>query len=281
MAVIVTTAGVDATKTMGTDYTVSNAGPATSGGNVVFGTAPGAGTILTIKRVVPYTQLAQYLPSASFPTPGVELSLDLLTMLTQQLLELFGRCIAFPPSEATSTNPVLAAAGSRALTTLSFDASGNLIPGAGVATPVSYFDPNSADVVIGAFSGAAGAKLHQYSNNNLVIQNLGLSGANKNIAGFYSAGLALQQIGQIFMMPQGDNTTTCGLSYGLMSAGSISFTNANITATSKLFVFPQETTITGFLKLSAIDRSAGTCTVTSSVGTDHGYVGVLILDSIK
>lgn len=56
-----------------------------------------------------------------------------------------------------------------------------------------------------------------------------------------------------------------------LSGGTILVNNANITATSRIFLTPQDNSTTGALRVSA--RSAGVSfTITSSVNTDSGVV---------
>ena len=80
------TAGVPAVKTLGVDYTCSSTGVSPAGGNVIFGGAPAAATLLVIQRNVPITQPQTYTPNSAFPASATEQALDRLTMICQQLL---------------------------------------------------------------------------------------------------------------------------------------------------------------------------------------------------
>jgi hypothetical protein len=76
--------GVETTKTLTTDYTVSGAGN-DSGGNVTFVTAPASGITVTISRSLPLTQETNYVENDPFPAQAHEDALDKLTMLVQQV----------------------------------------------------------------------------------------------------------------------------------------------------------------------------------------------------
>lgn len=76
-----------------TDYTIV-------GTNVVLAAAPAATTNILIKRVVPLTQLIDYIQNSSFPIQNHEDALDKLTFITQQLLEIITRSAKL--SDATS-----------------------------------------------------------------------------------------------------------------------------------------------------------------------------------
>ena len=77
------TVGGDA-QTLGTDYTVSSAGPATSC-TITFTTAPDSGDTVLIERSTARTQLADYTNNDAFPAETHENALDKLTMLIQEL----------------------------------------------------------------------------------------------------------------------------------------------------------------------------------------------------
>ncbi len=117
--------GVDTLQVITVNYTVQGVGT-TSGGQVTMNVAPASGTTLTIKRVVPITQLVHYVPTNSFPATTHEQALDRLTMVCQQLAELFGRCVQFQDGETVAVSPVLPNKTARANKTLAFDGSGNL-----------------------------------------------------------------------------------------------------------------------------------------------------------
>lgn len=97
------TAGIDSTLALTTDYAVSGAGAST--GTVTLVSALLSGEKLTIIRNVPFTQEADYVQNDAFPAESHERALDKLTMETQQLKEAIDRSIKLPP---TSTEDVAA-----------------------------------------------------------------------------------------------------------------------------------------------------------------------------
>lgn len=148
--------GTDTTKTYGTDFTISGLGDST-GGNVVFGTAPTTSHLITIYRVVPYTQTTDYVPNDDFPAETHEAALDKLTMEVQQLDDRISRALRYPASEPTSVDGTLAAATARASTLMGFDGSGNIFlypfnPGTLTVTIPSVID--TAHLQDGAVTGA-------------------------------------------------------------------------------------------------------------------------------
>lgn len=70
------------------------------GTNVVMVTAPSATQKLLIKRVLPLTQLLDYLQNVDFPIQDHEDALDKLVMITQQLAEIIGRSSKLPHSSS-------------------------------------------------------------------------------------------------------------------------------------------------------------------------------------
>lgn len=124
LRVIVTTSGVDVVKTLTTDYIVSGVGVET-GGAVAFVSPPAAGAIVTIRRVVPYTQETDYIANDNFPAETHEETVDKLTMEVQQLVDQMSRSMQLPETEVSSTNPILPAKATRVGTLLGFDSNGD------------------------------------------------------------------------------------------------------------------------------------------------------------
>lgn len=93
--------GVETTKTLTTDYTVSGA-LAPSGGTVTFLVAPPTGTRVTIKNVVPLTQTTDYTESSAFPAESTEQALDKLTLEMQGMNEQLSRSFQLPVSTAVA-----------------------------------------------------------------------------------------------------------------------------------------------------------------------------------
>jgi hypothetical protein len=85
----------------GSGFTVVGVAP-TVGGTVTFSVAPGSGVIVTLRRVVPYSQLIDYITGGTFPANTHELGLDLLTMSAAQNKEITDRCLKYPVTSETA-----------------------------------------------------------------------------------------------------------------------------------------------------------------------------------
>lgn len=123
-----TTTGVDTTKTLTTDYTVTGEG-LSAGGTVTFLAAPTSGRVITISRIVPITQLVDYNQSDAFPADTHEQALDKLTMIAQQLNSSGGdvdRSIRYRITEPAGYTAELPDAASRAGKVISFDVDGEM-----------------------------------------------------------------------------------------------------------------------------------------------------------
>lgn len=77
-----------AAQTLGTDYTVSSAGPASSC-TITFTTAPDADAVVLIERSTARTQLTDYTNNDAFPAESHEAALDKLQMQIQELWTQF------------------------------------------------------------------------------------------------------------------------------------------------------------------------------------------------
>lgn len=81
-------------QTLGVDYTVDPADIGVStGGTMTFTSAPASLAQIILLRIVPYTQLTDYVENDKFPAATHEDTLDLITMEIQQLNEQMGRAI--------------------------------------------------------------------------------------------------------------------------------------------------------------------------------------------
>jgi hypothetical protein len=92
--VIVTTSGVDSVKSLGTDYSVSGVGNA-AGGEITFVTAPAAGTRVTIKLDMSFTQGLELTENDALPAEPLEAALDRNVRMAQQLKALMDRAPKF------------------------------------------------------------------------------------------------------------------------------------------------------------------------------------------
>ena len=82
--VVTSSAGVDSTKVLTTDYTVSGAG-SPAGGSITMLSAPAIGEKLAIIRSIPITQTTDLVDNDPLPAEVLETSLDKATMIDQQL----------------------------------------------------------------------------------------------------------------------------------------------------------------------------------------------------
>jgi hypothetical protein len=98
-------AGVDTTLALGTDYSVAGAGG--TSGTVTLVTALAVGEKLTIVRNVPFTQDADYVQNDAFPAESHERALDKLTMQTQQLLEAVDRALQVPITSTQTSDELI------------------------------------------------------------------------------------------------------------------------------------------------------------------------------
>jgi hypothetical protein len=86
LEVVTTTAGINTTLVLTTDYTVTNTGTV-AGGSVTLtvGSKCPTGSTLTIKRTVPFTQTVSFRTQGTYSPATLENSLDLSAMRDQQL----------------------------------------------------------------------------------------------------------------------------------------------------------------------------------------------------
>jgi len=138
-------------KTITTDYSVVGIGSSFSqGANVVFSTAPGAGSFITIVRVLPVTQPTDYKDYATFPNEQFNADLDRRTMAEQQIQELGERLISAAVTEPTGMDLELPPSDQWPNQFLGFDAQKKLMVGQPAGAPTSVFmqtvldDPTAA-----------------------------------------------------------------------------------------------------------------------------------------
>lgn len=163
--------GTDTLLTLDTHYSVAGAGDE-NGGTITTASAYLAGGKLTIVRDMNFVQETEYVDGDAFPAKTHERALDRLTMIGQQLKELFNRSLRFAVSD---TNPVtLPTATARANTVLAFDDDGNIVPlipasGSAVDVMIQYATSIGASLIgwiqggIGAVRRALHVKLREIS----------------------------------------------------------------------------------------------------------------------
>lgn len=114
-------AGVETTLALNTDYTVTGAG-VPAGGTLTTTVAYAAGGTITIVRNVPMTQETDYGDADSFPAESHERALDKLTMIAQQHDETLARVLVL--SVGSTGSAVLPDVASRANKLLGFTSDG-------------------------------------------------------------------------------------------------------------------------------------------------------------
>ena len=121
VVVSVGAAGVETTKTLTTDYTLTGAGD-DAGGTVTMLVAPTNGTRLIIYRDTVIVQETDYISGDPFPAETHERALDRLTMIAQEISPNIDRAIRVPVGDSSSLNTTLPAAVDRLDKFIVFDA---------------------------------------------------------------------------------------------------------------------------------------------------------------
>ena len=121
VVVEVSAAGVETTKTLTTDYTLTGAGD-DAGGSVTMLVAPASGTRLVIYRDTEVVQETDYISGDPFPAETHERALDRLTMIAQEISPAAARAIKVPVGDPTSLSTILPAAVDRLDRFIAFDA---------------------------------------------------------------------------------------------------------------------------------------------------------------
>lgn len=136
LVILRSSAGVETTQVLGTNYSVTGAGNE-NGGSLTMTVAPPTGTTLTILRNAAATQETDLLPNDRLPAESLETALDKLTMLVQQLDEESARYLKVALTDSTA-GTTLPTSSSRANKFLFFDNNGNpIVVGATDAYTVS------------------------------------------------------------------------------------------------------------------------------------------------
>ena len=187
------TAGVDSTLALTTDYAVSGAGAST--GTVTLVSALLSGEKLTIIRNVPFTQEADYVQNDAFPAESHERALDKLTMETQQLKEAVDRALVLPATVAGVS------------TTLPTPAGNNLVGWNETGTGLQNFDANVFATIVAygtaksnIFTGDGTTTVFSLSDNPAALNNLDVA------------------VGGVTQLP--------GIDYNWISGTTITFTSA-------------------------------------------------------
>lgn len=138
--------------TLNTDYTVTDVG-VDAGGNVVLSAGycySHSGSNLVIQRIVPFTQLVDYVANDPFPAETLEEALDKNIMVCQQLQEQVDRCIKAPIDQVTSgTTYIEVIAGA-----IAASASSAVVCLTAAAEAVTYSDSAGASAILAAAAAA-------------------------------------------------------------------------------------------------------------------------------
>ncbi|MBA87712.1 MAG: hypothetical protein CMB16_00390 [Euryarchaeota archaeon] len=132
--------GVETTQQLNVNYVVTGAN-SDSGGTVLFkfntgntsdinyataDSRPPSGSTVTITRIVPLTQVTDYVANDPFPADAHETALDRLTFIVQQIQEELDRCIKASPTNTINSTAFTVGVSDRADRLFGFDAQGEL-----------------------------------------------------------------------------------------------------------------------------------------------------------
>ena len=172
----VSAAGVETTKTLTTDYTLTGAGD-DAGGSVTMLVAPASGTRLIIYRDTDIVQETDYISGDPFPAETHEQALDRLTMIAQEIGSDADRSIKVPVGDSSSLSTTLPASANRLDKFLAFDSSTGEVEVSTItqtqvasAVAAAYAAGSTADAVTflqegtGAVSRSVQAKLRDQEN---------------------------------------------------------------------------------------------------------------------
>ena len=116
---------VKAEGTGSTNYSITGVG-SSSGGNVVFVTAPASGETVVLRRNTAKTQSTDYVANDPFPAETHEDALDKLTIIGQDLQEQVDRSLKLSRTNTMTSTEFTVGATDRASKILAFDSSGEL-----------------------------------------------------------------------------------------------------------------------------------------------------------
>lgn len=223
LQVLRTTAGVDSTLVLNTDYTVAGVGADT--GSVTLAAALAVGSTLTIIRDVPLTQEADYVQNSDFPAQTHEDALDKLTMIAQATREVLDRALVFGPTESGSELPP---AVERAGRLLGFDALGGI-----TVFPPGVSTSTSADIShIAAGAGAIGRTVQDRLRElNVSVAEYGALGDGSDQTAQIQAALDAAPEGATVIFPTGDYYIT---NVATNKALTLDFMGSTVTAAPSL-----------------------------------------------
>jgi len=221
VVVSVSAAGVETTKILTTDYTLTGAGD-DAGGSVTMLVAPANGTRLIIYRDTDIVQETDYINGDPFPAETHERALDRLTMIAQEIGSDADRAIKVPVGDSSSLSTTLPAAADRLDKFIVFDATTgatelSTVTQTEVASAVAaaYAAGSTADAVTflqggtGAVSRSAQAKLRE----TVSVKDFGAmgDGTTDDTAATQAAVTAAN--GSTLIFPEGNYLISSGISF--------------------------------------------------------------------
>jgi len=121
-----TTTGVHTVKTLTVDYSVQNAGNATTGQITFTSGTPTTNDRVTIARNMTLTQAVDYVADANFQAETHEEALDRMEMKIQELADGVKRCLRVGEGELLAWDGEIGGIDARKSKLVGFDASGDL-----------------------------------------------------------------------------------------------------------------------------------------------------------
>ena len=215
----VSSTGVETTKTLTTDYTLTGAGD-DAGGSVTMLVAPAVDTRLIIYRDTAITQETDYISGDPFPAETHERALDRLTMIAQEIGSDADRSIKVPVGDSSSLTTTLPAAANRLDKFIVFDAvtgevelSTITLTQLASAVAAAYASGSTADAVtfLQAGTGAVSQSVQAVLRWFKFIGNFGTLGAGNDAAIFQAALDDASGTHAVIMIP-GNTTIQLGAS---------------------------------------------------------------------
>ncbi len=205
--------GVETTKALTTDYTVTGADNP-NGGTVTAVTAPASTVTWTIFRDPPQTQKMDLVENDPLPAEALEGALDKLTMLLQRVMDLITRTTRQPDGDTVSI-ATLPAKVSRAGKFLAFDANGDPVAAAG-SVDTMVVSPFMSTVLDDADAAAAKSTLTAELDVVNAVD-FGADGSGTETAEVQAAITAAVVAGKPLVLPEPTYTTGALSTAGLMA----------------------------------------------------------------
>jgi hypothetical protein len=153
--ILVSSAGVETTQTITTDYAVS--GGSGASGTVTMVAAPAAGETLVIVREQPFTQtVLDLVENDPLPSATLEEAIDRTVIMAQQNSGQLARALRQPEGDTVAIER-LPASGTRATKVLAFDADGDPVASTSTLSEIESGAANAATSASAAAGSAADA----------------------------------------------------------------------------------------------------------------------------